>query len=262
MTESTAFLDRFRKENALVRVLRSAAEAGRAAAVRAAELIRQAIAKQGKARIIVATGNSQLPLVEALAEENLAWNNVEVFHMDEYAGMPPDHPASFRLWIKQRVEDKLHPSIVHYIQGDASDLKAEMRRYAGLLNAAPIDLAFVGFGENGHIAFNDPHVANFSDPETIKVVSLDEACRKQQAGEGHFPDFASVPKDAITITCPGLFRAHSWVCCVPEKRKAEAVRNALEGPISEACPASVVRKHPDAHVFLDTGSASLLSRPA
>jgi glucosamine-6-phosphate deaminase len=172
--------------------------------------------------------------------------------------MSAEHPSSFRLWIRTRLAEKVHPLKTHYLAGDAKDLEAEIARYSGLLLEAPVHLAFVGFGENGHIAFNDPPVADFRDPATVKKVSLDEPCRKQQAGEGHFPDLASVPTEAVTITCTGLFRANAWVCCVPEQRKAEAVRNALEGPISEACPASLVRRHPNASVFLDTESASLL----
>ena len=149
--------------------------------------------------------------------------------------------------------------MTHYLQGDARDLETEIARYTQLLDEAPIDLAFAGFGENGHIAFNDPPVANFEDPLTVKIVTLDDACRHQQAGEGHFPDFDSVPLRALTITCSGLFRAEAWVCNVPDFRKAEAVRNALEGLISESCPASLVRKHPNSYVFLDLPSASLLS---
>jgi len=186
------------------------------------------------------------------------WNLVEVFHMDEYIGMAANHPSSFRQWIKARIEDRVHPRRVHYLEGDAADLDAETQRYSALLSAAPIDLAFVGFGENGHIAFNDPHVADFADAATVKRVVIDEMSQRQQAGEGHFDSPESVPKDALTITCPGLFRAAAWVCCVPERRKANAVRDALEGPISSTCPASIVRTHPNATVYLDTESASLL----
>jgi glucosamine-6-phosphate deaminase len=230
-----------------------------AAAEQAARVIRNAIAKHRRARVIAATGNSQIPLVDALVAEKIDWQAVELFHMDEYAGMTADHPSSFRYWIRTRLEEKVHPGVTHYLNGDAHDLDAEMRRYTQLLQEAPIDVAFVGFGENGHIAFNDPPVADFNDPATVKVITLDEACRKQQAGEGHFSDVAAVPKEAVTITCPGLFQARSWICCVPETRKAEAVRNALEGPISEACPASLVRRHPNANVYLDSDSASRLS---
>ena len=226
----------------------------------AAAIIRHAVDQRGRARIIVATGNSQLDLIAALTHlPGVPWNAVEVFHMDEYVGLPENHPASFRLWIRTRVADKVHPKAVHYIAGDAPDLDAEIERYTRLLTEAPVDLAFVGFGENGHIAFNDPHVADFQDPAMLKRVTLDDPCRRQQAGEGHFPTPADVPRDAVTITCPGLFRAEAWVCCVPERRKAEAVRNALEGPIATACPASIVRTHPNATIYLDAESSSLLS---
>lgn len=249
----------FQSGSARVHIYPSRSALGAAAAERAAQLITGAVKKRGRARVIVATGNSQLPLVEALVQHKLDWKNVEIFHMDEYAGMKADHPASFRLWIRTRVEEKVHPGKANYLAGDAADLNAEMERYSKLLNAAPIDLAFVGFGENGHIAFNDPHVADFNDPATVKRVMLDDISRRQQAGEGHFKDFDSVPREALTVTCTGLFRADAWVSCVPERRKAEAVRNALEGPIAETCPASLVRRHPNADVYLDAESSSLLS---
>lgn len=235
---------------------------GKAAAERAAQLITKAIENSGRARMIAATGNSQIPLVEELVKQTVDWKAVDLFHMDEYIGLRPDHPSSFRYWIRTRLADKVHPHKTYYLDGNAEDLEGEIKRYSALLLEAPIDLAFVGFGENGHIAFNDPPVADFNDPATVKKITLDEACRRQQAGEGHFRDEASVPKQAVTITCPGLFRARSWICCAPEKRKAEAVHNALEGPISEACPASLVRRHPNAFIYLDTESASLLSGTA
>lgn len=257
--DTTESLEQFQRGNARVEVYASSAAAGRAAAQRAADLIQRAINDKGRARIVVATGNSQVPLVDALIHHQIDWNAVELFHMDEYAGISADHPSSFRFWIRNRIERKVHPGVSHYIAGDAADLDAEMNRYADLLKERPIEVAFVGFGENGHIAFNDPSVADFEDPFTVKRVTLDEACRRQQAGEGHFPDVESVPKEAATITCPGLLVAQAWICCVPEKRKAAAVRDALEGPASETCPASLVRRHPAAQVFLDRESASLLS---
>jgi glucosamine-6-phosphate deaminase len=249
----------FRVDRAQVQICSSLRELGLAGAARAARLIRRAIDARGRARIIVATGNSQFPLVEALVQQPVNWQAVEVFHMDEYVGISADHPSSFRYWIRTRLEERVRPAKTFYIEGDATNLDAEIERYSHLLLEAPIEVAFVGFGENGHIAFNDPHVADFNDPAILKEITLDPASRAQQAGEGHFKDVASVPQRAITITCPGLFRAGSWICCVPETRKAVAVRQALEGPISEACPASLVRKHPDAVVYLDRDSASLLS---
>jgi glucosamine-6-phosphate deaminase len=244
---------------AQVAICPSRATLGLHAARKAAEIIQAAVAKRGRARIIVATGNSQLDFIGALVEqEEIAWPRVEMFHMDEYIGLPPQHPASFRLWLKTRVEDKLLLAEANYICGDAPDVEAEIARYSALLAAAPIDCAFVGFGENGHIAFNDPPSADFDDPVAMKIVELDPACRRQQVGEGHFKDIDSVPRTAITITCSGLFRADAWICCVPEGRKASAVRDALTGPITTSCPASVVRRKPCAWVFLDEGSASLL----
>lgn len=264
MQSSDAFAENVVPElhfgTARVRIYPTREELGVAAANEAAELIRQAILARGKARIVVATGNSQLNLIHALVEiPGVAWNRVEVFHMDEYVGMPLTHPSSFRRWIKTLIEDKVHPAVVNYMQGDAPDADAEMERYSRLLRAEPIDLAFVGFGENGHIAFNDPHVADFNDPAEVKRVSPDAVSRRQQAGEGHFASVDLMPQEAFTMTCPALFRAGAWVCSVPELRKAQAVKRALEGPIGTSCPASIVRSHPNATVYLDAESASLLS---
>jgi glucosamine-6-phosphate deaminase len=235
------------------------ADMGAAAAVQAASLIRDAIAGRGGARIMVGTGNSQRTLIDGLMREAVDWKRVVVFHMDEYVGMDADHPASFRRWLRTRVEERCRPAALHYIAGDSPDTRSEIARYSDLLAEGPIDVAFVGFGENGHIAFNDPDVADFKDPARIKIVKLDERCRRQQVGEGHFDELNVVPQHALTITCSELLAAKAWICCVPEARKAEAVRNALEGPITPACPASVVRTHPRAHVFLDASSAALLA---
>jgi glucosamine-6-phosphate deaminase len=250
---------KFRAGQAVVEIHPSTESLGTAAAVQAAHLINRSIARRGKARIIAATGNSQIPLVEALVKQDIDWNAVEVFHMDEYVSLSADHPASFRRWIRERIENIVHPAQMYYLQGDASDLDAEIERYTVLLRAAPIDVAFVGFGENGHIAFNDPHEADFDDPATVRIASLDEACRLQQVGEGHFDGLASVPHRALTITCSGLFMAENWVSSVPDARKARAVRCALEGPVSTACPGSLAQRHPNTFVYLDTFSAGLLS---
>jgi glucosamine-6-phosphate deaminase len=250
----------FSKGEAKVQIYRSSESLASAAAHHAAQLIRAAIESNGRARIMAATGNSQIAFVTALTKESLQWNLVELFHMDEYVGISAHHPASFRRWIRERIEDVVHPRAAYYLNGDAPDLESEVIRYSELLQEAPVDLAFVGFGENGHIAFNDPPVADFADPVMVKRVTLDEACRKQQAGEGHFKDVESVPKEALTVTCTGLFRAKAWVCCVPDVRKAAAVRDALEGEISERCPASLARRHSNTHVYLDAESASLLSQ--
>jgi glucosamine-6-phosphate deaminase len=249
-----------RVDQAKVTILPTDEAMGAAAAGHAAHLIRAAILEQGHARIMVGTGNSQRSLIDHLVDkEKVEWSRVTVFHMDEYVGIDRDHPASFRRWLRTRVAERAHPKHMHYIEGDAGPPAAELTRYSALLAEAPLDVAFVGFGENGHIAFNDPGVADFKDPQRVKIVTLDERCRRQQVGEGHFKDLAAVPTQAMTVTCSELLAVRAWVCCVPEARKAEAVRNALEGPIGTACPASIVRRHPNAHVFLDADSSAQLS---
>lgn len=244
-----------------VNIYDTAAQAGAAAADVAAVAIRKTVATSGAARLLVATGNSQLVLIDCLvAQSGIAWNAVDILHMDEYVALPATHPSSFRHWIRSRLVDRVSPRSVCYLNGDASDLDKEIARYSALLTAAPIDVAFVGFGENGHIAFNDPPVADFEDPAIVKRVQLDPLCRQQQFGEGHFPSLDTVPKEALTVTCTGLFRAKQWICCVPDSRKAAAVRCALEGPVTPRCPASLVRKHPNATVFLDHAAAAALTR--
>lgn len=244
-----------------VRVYASVAEMGRAAAAEAAGVLREAVARRGGARLVVGTGTSQLELVGALVRDGTVdWARIDVLHMDEYVGMPATHPASFRRWLKTHLADRVGPRRVHFMEGDAADPERECRRYADLLRAEPVDLCFVGFGENGHIAFNDPHVADFKDPLWVKRVTLDDRSRRQQVGEGNFPTLDAAPRVAMTITCPALMSAERLICFVPERRKAEAVRNALEGPLSPACPASLVFTHPRASVYLDTESASGLAR--
>lgn len=236
-------------------------EASEAAALQAASLLRNALAQRGGARIIVGTGNSQEDLIHALTQApDLDWPRVEVLHMDEYVGMSQEHPASFRRWLQTHLVDIVHPGKVNFLAGDAPDLRQECERYASLLRSAAIDICFIGFGENGHIAFNDPHVANFHDSRLVKCVEMDTRCRMQQVGEGHFPTLEAVPQQAITLTCPALMMAQHLICCVPERRKAEAVRDAIEGPLTEQCPASLVFTHPLAQIYLDAESASLLAR--
>jgi len=198
--------------------------------------------------------------VESLAQvRSLDWSRLEVFHMDEYIHLPESDRGCLKRWLNTHFVNVVRPGKVHYLDGNAADPVAECRRYEEALLGAPITLCTLGIGENGHIAFNDPHVADFQDPLNIKRVSLDERCRRQQAGEGHFADPASVPGEALTLTCPMLMRSENLICCVPESRKAEAVKNALEGPVSTRCPGSIVRTHPYAHIYLDADSASLLT---
>lgn len=233
---------------------------GRAAAAAVAARLGEVLAEKPVARVILATGNSQFTYTASLLRDfSLPWDRIECFHMDEYVGMDADHPASFRRWMRERVESQAHPRAFHYIRGDSPDPQAECARYAALLAAAPIDLISLGVGENGHIAFNDPPVADFNDPVGVKIVPLDDACKRQQVGEGHFPNLAAVPTHAITLTIPTLLNVASIFCLVPEARKAAAVRDALQGPITTRCPASILQKTTNARLYLDAQSAALLT---
>jgi glucosamine-6-phosphate deaminase len=243
-----------------VAVLPSTEAMAAAAADVAAEILRHVVARRGAANAMFATGNSQLAFVEALLspDRSVPWSEIVVFHMDEYVGVGPDHPAGFRHWIHDRIEVPAHPRATHYLDGLAPP-DDECERYAGLLGLHPLDLCCLGIGENGHLAFNDPPVADFQDPLDLKVVTLDEGCRRQQVGEGHFRTDADVPTEAMTVTVPALLRAGRVLAVVPEARKAAPVRAALEGPVTTACPASILQRTPHATVFLDPESASLLS---
>jgi len=232
---------------------------GQGAAWAAGAIIRRVIQEKGRARLMFSAANSQLDMIANLMSDNeIDWDAVEMFHVDEYAGLPLSHAESFGGWVKRNVADVVHPRATYYIRGDAPDAAAECERYARLLSERPIDVSFLGIGENGHIGFNDPHAADFFDPEIVKVVTLDEKCRLQQVAEGHWPDFASVPTQGYAVTCPALVNASHIICCVPGPRKAEAVRKTLEGPVSESCPASRIRTHPDARLCLDADSAAML----
>ena len=229
------------------------------AARMARQHLQAVLAARGSAAVILATGNSQIEFLEALiALGGVEWSQVTLFHMDEYLGIDASHRGSFRRYMRERVEARVRPGQFHYIEGDAAEPLAECRRYAALLAAQPIDLCCLGIGENGHLAFNDPPVANFEDPHPIKLVKLDDACRQQQVGEGHFPDVAAVPQFAFTLTIPTLCSAQRLLCIVPERRKARAVKEALQGPIQTTCPASFLRRQGHCTLFLDRDSASLL----
>lgn len=233
---------------------------GKAAAEKAVEFILKAIARKGKASVILATGASQFEVLENLtAGSEVDWSRVTMFHLDEYAGIPEDHPASFRKYLKQRFVSRV-PSLaeVHLIRGDHPDPRGECRRLGKIIRGHHIDVALVGIGENGHLAFNDPP-ADFDTREPYIVVQLDEACRRQQLGEGWFASLREVPETAITMSIREIMRSGTIICSVPDLRKAEAVRNCLENPVSNLYPASILQEHPDCHLFLDRESASLLS---
>lgn len=233
---------------------------GRAAAEAAATIIGRAIAERSVANLILATGNSQLTFLHSLrALPGIRWTAVNVFHMDEYLNLSPDHPSSFSRFLRRHLLDSVPVGAFYSVPGRANDVEAACRAYELLLRAHPADLCCLGIGENGHLAFNDPPVADFHDPVWVKVVSLEEASRRQQVGEGHFVSLDEVPTHAITLTIPALRAASKMLCIVPERRKAEAVCRTLVGPISTACPASILRQTSHARLFLDRESASEIS---
>jgi glucosamine-6-phosphate deaminase len=248
----------------LLRVFEDKVSLARAAADQAASVIRRALSKRGQARIVAATGASQLEFLDALTKApgidwpEIDWPKVETFHLDEYIGLPATHPASFREFLVERLVKKSGIVNYHWIEGDAADPSTVAREVGKQLTSAPIDVAFVGIGENGHIAFNDPP-ADFTTEEPYIIVNLDEACRQQQVGEAWFADISQVPLRAISMSPRQILKATEIVAVVPDKRKAQAVRACLEGPISPMAPASILRRHPNATVYLDTNSASLLS---
>lgn len=243
-----------------IRVFDTKQELGRAAAERAKAAIGEAIARAGEARVIAATGASQFEFLDALTTSGgVDWGRVEMFHLDEYVGLPDTHPASFRRYLRERIVQRVHPRAFHYLAGDAEDPAAECRRVGALLGRSPIDAAFVGIGENGHLAFNDPP-ADFETEEPYLVVDLDEACRRQQLGEGWFPGLADVPRRAISMSIRQILKAREILCVVPDARKAKAVAECLEGAVSPLHPSSILQTHPKTTVYLDRDSASLLKR--
>jgi glucosamine-6-phosphate deaminase len=231
----------------------------RAAAGKAAGFLREAISQQGQATFIAATGASQFEFLAFLAAEpGIEWAKTAMFHLDEYAGLPETHPASFRRYLRERLIETVHPGQVFLIEGDAPDLEAERRRLNAILVQRPVDVAFVGIGENGHLAFNDPP-ADFATEDPYIVVELDEACRRQQLGEGWFPTLEDVPRRAISMSIRQIMKSRAIVCTVPDQRKARAVWNTLSGEVGPHIPASILRTHPEAALFLDEAGASLLS---
>ncbi|MCA9199066.1 MAG: glucosamine-6-phosphate deaminase [Planctomycetales bacterium] len=236
----------------------TAAEMGKQAAEWGADVIRQAIATRGEATIIVATGASQFTVLENLVKQpGIDWTRVTGFHLDEYIGLPMDHPASFRGYLKQRFVDLVPLSEFHYIDGEFDIPSVECGRLAELLRKKTIDVAFVGIGENGHLAFNDPP-ADFETESPYIVVQLDEACRRQQWGEGWFPTLDDVPRQAISMSIRQIMKTSHIVCSVPDQRKAEAVANSVEGPVTPQVPASILQEHANTNLFLDAPAASLL----
>ena len=241
-----------------IKILTDKESLGRAAADHAARSLRRAIRDQGNARIIAATGVSQFEFLDALTSEpEIDWGRVEVFHLDEYVGLPITHPASFRKYLFERLIHKAGITRYHLLDGDG-DAQSSIRQIGNKLQSKPVDIAFAGIGENGHLAFNDPP-ADFKTEEPYLIVDLDDACRQQQVNEGWFSKLTDVPKKAISMSVREILRAKEIIVVVPDTRKAHAVKCCLEGEVSPMVPASILRNHPNATIYLDTDSAALLS---
>ena len=240
------------------RVFDSKVEMGAVAASTGAQRLYDALVESNSAAMIVATGASQFEMLERLRQAELDWPSITGFHLDEYIGLSIEHPASFRKYLKERFVDLLPDSLkdFYYLDGESNPAN-ECSRVGKIIAATSIDVAFVGIGENGHLAFNDPP-ADFETTEPYLIVDLDEACRNQQLGEGWFPDFDSVPKQAISMSVQQILKSRTIICTVPDQRKAEAVRAAIQGPVTPDVPASILQTHSDCHMFLDTAAASLL----
>ena len=243
----------------ILKVFSDKIQLGQTAAAEAASLIQNAIRERGQARIIAATGASQFEFLKALTARNdLEWKRVEMFHLDEYVGLPATHPASFRKYLFERLIEPTGIEKYHLLDGEADPFNV-CREVGDLLNSAPIDVAFAGIGENGHLAFNDPP-ADFVTNDAYIVVSLDQACRRQQVGEGWFRDLSEVPQRAISMTVNQLLKAREIICVVPDARKAEAVKNCFENEISPQFPASILRRHDRTTVYLDADSSALIKK--
>ena len=246
-----------------IRVFAGKDALGAASGALAAEALREAIRTRGAANLILATGASQFETLACLVRaQGVDWSRVTMFHLDEYVAMPATHPASFRKYLRERFVEKVGPlAAVHWVEGDRPDPAAECRRVGKIIAAHPIDLALVGIGENGHLAFNDPP-ADFDTTDAYITVHLDEACRRQQLGEGWFPGLADVPRRAISMSIRQILKSREILCVVPDARKAKAVRDCLEGDVSPHHPSSILQTHPATTVYLDRDSAALLRRAA
>ena len=254
LPEQTTYVDNLRVEQYADRE-----QMGAAGAQAVAERIRLLVAEKGSAVVVFASAPSQNEFLATLsALDDLPWDKVVAFHMDEYLGLPAGSPQGFGYFLQERLYNRVKPGTVHFLDGQAADPEAECRRYAALLAVHPVDIVCAGIGENGHLAFNDPPVADFSDPLQVKVVELDEACRLQQVHDGCFPTFDDVPTHALTLTIPALMAAPGIYAIVPGPTKAQAVRDTLQAPVGPHCPATILRQHPQATLYIDRDSAALL----
>ncbi len=242
-----------------VKIFETREEMGRDAAIHAAEIINAAIIKNGVANVVFAAAPSQDDLLENLLKQDIDWSKVRAFHQDEYIGIDDKEPAGFGNFLNRAIFDKVNFKEKHYLLCEADKAEEKCNEYTKLLTEYPIDLIFLGIGENGHLAFNDPAVADFEDPKMIKVVELDDVCRQQQVNDGCFKALNDVPKQAMSLTMSFIMSVPHAICVVPTIRKANAVYNALLGPVTTACPASILRNHDDAVLYLDKDSASKIN---
>ena len=259
MNKDEGLVWEFKAGKAVVKIYRDRQSMGKAAANAAGKKAIETISKKDRVQMVFASAPSQEEFLADLTKvDGIDWSKVVAFHLDEYVDLPSDAPQAFGEFLRRRLFSKVKPGKVYYINGNAEDLEKEAQRYAELLKKYGLDIACIGIGENGHLAFNDPHVADFNDPLMVKIVELDEVSRQQQVNDGCFSSLDQVPKKALTLTMPVIFSADYIFAIVPAKSKAQAVRKTVYGPISEECPASILRKHKNAILFLDQDSASLL----
>jgi len=238
-----------------IEVYRASAQMARAAATKAADALRNAIAERGRAVVVFAAASSQMQFLDFLLDEpDVEWDKTVLFQLDEYIGVDASHPASFRKFLDERVILRVRPGTVHLIRGEEAESQQECDRLNELIGGYDVDLALVGIGENGHLAFNDPP-ADFEEEAAYAIVDLDETCRAQQANEGWFDSVADVPKIAISMTIKQIMRARVIVCTVPDARKEKAVRECLTGDVSPMLPASMLQQHGDVYIYLDAPSA-------
>lgn len=244
-----------------IKIFKTKESMGKAAAEKAAEILKDAINKKGEANFVIATGASQFEFLENLTNiSSIDWSKTTMFHLDEYIGFPETHPASFRKYLRERLINKVHPGNVYLIKGEAKSPESECERLGKIIIQKEIDVAFVGIGENGHLAFNDPP-ADFDTKKPYLVVNLDDACRKQQLGEGWFKSFDEVPKMAISMSIEQIMKSKNIICTVPDSRKAQAVKDCFgDQNISPEYPASILKNHERVFLFLDEASAKLFKK--
>ncbi len=251
-------LKEFKKDNLTVKVFQNRSEMGQIAATEVAMLINKLLEEKETINVVFAAAPSQNEFLAALLHEDISWSHINAFHMDEYTGLHPDASQGFANFLKERIFNNVNFKSVNCLNGNATDAEKEAERYADLLEQYPADIVLMGVGENTHIAFNDPHVADFNDKKLVKIVDLDEACRQQQVNDGCFNEISEVPTHALTLTVPALFKAKYIFCMVPSEKKAQAVFHTLTEEISANFPSTILRNHENAILYIDKDSSFLI----